>query len=66
MKKYIFMFVFFYSINAFPSEPAGISLFVKPLPSTMDYKYIIDGFFRNYYGPDNVKTLTRNSHDYIR
>ena len=30
----------------------------------MDYKYIIDGFFRNYYGSDNSKTPTCTSNDY--
>lgn len=30
----------------------------------MDYKYIIDGFFRNYYGVDNINTPVCNSGDY--
>lgn len=65
MKKLILMIVLFYSFNACPGSVGGITLYVKPLQSAMDYKYIIDGFFRNYYGPDNVNTPTCGTNDYI-
>lgn len=64
MKKLMSILVFFYSMNAFPGDPGGISLYVKPLPSAMDYKYVVDGFFRNYYGIDNANTPACNSNDY--
>ncbi|MGV3347034.1 hypothetical protein ACGVWS_15340 [Enterobacteriaceae bacterium LUAb1] len=65
MKKLISIFVFFYSMHAFSGDPGGITLYVKSLSSAIDYKYVIDGFFRNYYGVDNVNTPTCNSNDYI-
>lgn len=64
MKKLMPTLILFYSMNAFSGDPGGISLYVKPLPSAMDYKYVIDGFFRNYYGVDNENTPTCNSTDY--
>ncbi|QCR36845.1 hypothetical protein [Nissabacter sp. SGAir0207] len=64
MKRLITMLACFYSINAFSGDPGGISLYVKPLASAIDYKYVIDGFFRNYYGVDNANTPTCNSNDY--
>lgn len=43
-KKVITVFFLFYSFNVFSGDPSGISLYVKPLPSAMDYKYVVDGF----------------------
>ncbi|MDN4629822.1 MULTISPECIES: hypothetical protein [unclassified Erwinia] len=64
MKILMPIFIFFYSMNVFSGEPGGITLYVKPLSSAIDYKYVIDGFFRNYYGIDNVNTPTCNLNDY--
>ena len=64
MKKLICIFLFFYSISVFSGDPGGVSLYVRPLSSAIDYKYIIDGFFRNYYGIDNINTPICNSNDY--
>ncbi|PIF23920.1 hypothetical protein [Candidatus Pantoea floridensis] len=64
MKKVITIFVLLYSFNVFSGDPGGISLYVKPLSSAIDYKYIIDEFFRKYYGVDNVITPTCDSKDY--
>lgn len=63
-KKVITVFFLFYSFNVFSGDTSGISLYVKPLPSAMDYKYVVDGFFRNYYGIDNANTPSCNSNDY--
>ncbi|WP_200535856.1 hypothetical protein [Klebsiella pneumoniae] len=38
------------SLRVIAGDPGGISLLVKALPSANDYKYVLDGFFRNYYG----------------
>ena len=64
MKILMPILVLFYSMNAFSGDPGGITLYVKPLSSAMDYKYIIDGFFRNYYGLDNINTPICNLNDY--
>lgn len=64
MKKLIPILILFYSVNVFSGDPGGIALYVKPLSSAMDYKYIIDGFFRSYYGVDNINTPACNSGDY--
>ncbi|KAB8308352.1 hypothetical protein EH228_13235 [Erwinia endophytica] len=66
MKSYLTALLFLlFSTNLVAGSPGGITLLVRPLSSGEDFKYIIDGFFRNYYGPDNVKTPVCNSGDYI-
>ncbi|NJD84089.1 hypothetical protein EXY08_27025 [Klebsiella pneumoniae] len=34
------------SLRVIAGDPGGISLLVKALPSANDYKYVLDGFFR--------------------
>ena len=52
------------SLRVIAGDPGGISLLVKALPSANDYKYVLDGFFRNYYGVDNPHTPSCDQNDY--
>ena len=52
------------SLRVMAGDPGGISLLVKALPSASDYKYVLDGFFRNYYGVDNPHTPSCDQNDY--
>ncbi|MEH9241307.1 hypothetical protein RAF34_30280, partial [Klebsiella pneumoniae] len=51
------------SLRVIAGDPGGISLLVKALPSANDYKYVLDGFFRNYYGVDNPHTPSCSQND---
>lgn len=52
------------SSRALAGDPGGISLLVNALPSASDYKYVLDGFLRNYYGVDNSHTPSCDQNDY--
>jgi len=65
MKNYIAIIVLLLlSSKVLAGDPGGISLLVKALPSASDYKYVLDGFFRNYYGVDNPHTPSCDQKDY--
>ncbi|HGT0866708.1 TPA: hypothetical protein ACMUVE_005172, partial [Enterobacter cloacae] len=66
MKNYrIIIVLLLLSSRVLAGDPGGISLLVKALPSASDYKYVLDGFFRNYYGVDNPRTPTCDKKDYV-
>lgn len=66
MKSYrIIIVLLLLSSRVLAGDPGGISLLVKALPSASDYKYVLDGFFRNYYGVDNPRTPACNQKDYV-
>lgn len=66
MKNYrIIIVLLLLSSKVLAGDPGGISLLVKALPSASDYKYVLDGFFRNYYGVDNPRTPTCDQKDYV-
>ncbi|WP_333849358.1 hypothetical protein [Leclercia sp.] len=66
MKNYrIIIVLLLLSSRVLAGDPGGISLLVKALPSASDYKYVLDGFFRNYYGVDNPRTPVCDQKDYV-
>lgn len=66
MKNYkIIIVLLLLSFRVLAGAPGGISLLVKALPSASNYKYVLDGFFRNYYGVDNPRTPTCDQKDYV-
>lgn len=65
MKNFITIVVLLLlSLRVMAGDAGGISLLVKALPSARDYKYVLDGFFRNYYGVDNPHTPSCDKNDY--
>jgi hypothetical protein len=65
MKNFITIIVLLLlSSRVMAGDSGGISLLVKALPSASDYKYVLDGFFRNYYGADNPHTPSCEQNDY--
>lgn len=64
-KCVIIILLLSFSTRVLAGDPGGISLLVKALPSASDYKYVLDGFFRNYYGVDNPRTPMCDQKDYV-